>query len=412
MNHQVFTHKTSAIFIALATTLMLTACGGSSSDSTSSNNKPTTPTTPTPSVKNFSDTATWTVDTTTIGTTCYDFDTKAKIDCSNPAWDIKFDNQARGNKLWTNGGTSGSGKGGALGLIDWQSLKTYKNALQDPVTGRDLSQLYQVDKSAGVFDEKPWYEYNLQGSHQLYPNNRVYLITTDNTNKTTASSVQLPVYALQITNYYDNTGRSGYPTIRYIDTAMPNQVKTQTINASSATDWVYVNLATGETFTSPTAGNWQIAFNRMNVKLNGGDSGTGKVGGYLAKTPTGFYDTNNQPIIAKFITDNSQTTLADLTNTAGFEVASTGVTWVIDKFNSMLNPLAKGAYPNLDFGWYTYNGATHQMTVKPDASAQGALIRSNTGDSYARIKLTQINYATAGSPQASSYVYQLDIQPR
>ena len=42
---------------------------------------------------------------------------------------------------------------------------------------------------------------------------------------------------------------------------------------------------------------------------------------------------------------------------------------------------------------------THQLSAKPDDIAQGALIRSNSGDSYARMRLTQINYPDATSPK-------------
>lgn len=412
-----FNHPSNKIFALLPLTLAIsigvTACGGGSDDDSSSSNNPTTPTpapTPTPTVKNFSDTATWTVDSTKAGTTCYDFDSKAEVACTSNTWDVKFDSQNRSYKLWTNSGTSGTGKGGALGLVDWQSLKTYKNATQDPATSQDISQLYQADKTSGIFVEKPWYEYNLQGNHQLYPNNRVYLITTNASDPTIQSTVQAPVFALQVTNYYNTAGKSGFPTIRYIDTATPTQVKTKTIDASSQTDWVYLNLKTGETVAS--TGEWHIAFNRMNIKLNGGDSGTGKVGGYLAKTPDGYYDANNQPITAKFTTDNSQATLADLTNTAGYSVSTNGATWVTDKFGSALNPAYTGNYPTLDYGWYTYNGTTHLISAKPEATAKGALIRSAEGDSYARMRLVDIKYANPSVPAPTSFVYQLDIQPK
>lgn len=402
--------KQRPIFVLLPLSLCLTACGGGSDGGSSTNaGNTTTPSNPTTIVKNFSDTATWAVDSTKTVPTCYDFDSKAEVDCQTATWDVKFDPQNRSYKLWTNSGTSGTGKGGALGLIDWSSLKTYKNGVQDPVTGRDISQLYQTDNTAGIFVQKPWYEYDLQGNHQLYPNNRVYLITTNVSDPTIKSGVQMPIYALQITNYYNAAGKSGYPTIRYIDTATPNQVTTKTIDASSQTDWVYLNLKNGETTSS--TGDWQIAFNRMNVKLNGGDSGTAKVGGYLAKTPDGYYDANNQPITAKFITDNSQATLTDLTNTAGYNVGANGATWVTDKFSSSLNPAYTGTYPTLDFGWYTYNGTTHLLSAKAETSAQGALIRSAEGNSYARMRLVDIKYANA-SQMPTSFVYQLDIQPK
>ena len=39
--------------------------------------------------------------------------------------------------------------------------------------------------------------------------------------------------------------------------------------------------------------------------------------------------------------------------------------WVISSKGSDLNPAYTGNFPNLDFGWYTYNGMTHQLNAKP-----------------------------------------------
>ena len=362
----------------------------------------------------FSKTATWTVtDFSPESTSCYDFDTQAASDCSNNEWDIKFDNQARSVKLWSNSGDSGTGKGGVFGLMDWADLGRYKNATQDPETSRDITSHYNADRSGGIFDAQPWFEYNLNGSHQLYPNNRVYLLTSDSSAAATESSVQQPVYAMQITNYYSDTGLSGHPTIRWIDTALPNKVRTQTIDASDSDNWVYFDLTTGKTTNDKNA-RWQVGFKRNSVILNGGDSGNGKVGGYLAATPAGYYDnTTGELIASKFMTDGSTATLANLTNSADYAKPTSARSWVLDRKGSDLNPEPKGGYPNIDYGWFTYRGAAnnHQLEAKPIASSQGALIRSAAGNSYARIRLDKINYPNPTAGVATSWEFKLDIQP-
>lgn len=391
--------------------LSLTACGGGS-DGNSNNNddKPADPGNDNPPTQmTFSKSATWTVDSSKPGKICYDFDTQAEVGCDSQVWDLKFDNQGRSIKLWSNSGSSGTGKGGVFGLMNWSDLKTYTNGTQDPQSGRDISMHYQADKSASIFSDKPWYEYNLQNRHQLYPNNRVYLISTNSSDPSTVSQVNQPVYAVQLINYYSDTGKSGYPTLRWIDTAMPGQVQTKTFDASSYDSWVYVNLKTGETTSKD--GEWHIGLNRMNVILNGGDSGSGKVGGYLAKTPAGFYDDQGKAVVSKFIVDNSAATQADLTTTSDYQVSEDGVPWVVDKQSSNLNPSYTGNYPNLDYGWYTYDGTTHKLSAKSEDKALGALIRSAEGNSYARIRLHEIVYPTPESLQASQWVYKLDIQP-
>ena len=405
--------KLALLFSSSLLALSMTGCGGSSDGSSSGNNgnSDNDGSTPPASSASFSETATWQVtNLAPDSATCYDFDAKAESSCDGDTWDIKFENQARSVKLWSNSGDSGAGMGGVFGLIDWSDLNRYTNATLDPDTDRDISLHYNEDRSGGVFTAKPWFEYNLQGKHQLYPNNRVYMVTTDSSSAMTDSSVQQPIYALQITNYYNDAGKSGYPTIRWIDTALPNQVQTQTINATSNDDWVYVDLKTGQSSTDKDS-TWQIGFKRNDVILNGGDSGSGKIGGYLAATPAGYYDAKDEPIVSQFITDGSAATLADLTSTADYDKPLSARSWVIDSKGSDLNPAYTGNFPNLDFGWYTYNGMTHQLNAKPLDSAQGALIRSAEGNSYARMRLDKINYPDSTATTATSWEFKLDIQP-
>lgn len=404
------TIKRKPLILAMATgilSLSLIACGGNDDSSGDSNDGGVT--TPPVSSTSFSKTATWEVTDFSAGTTsCYDFDAQAANDCSDNSWDIKLENQARGIKLWSNSGDSGAG--GVFGLMDWSDLSKYKNGTQDPDTGVDITMHYNEDRSGGIFDEQPWFEYNLQDRHQLYPNNRVYMITTNNSSADTQSSVLQPIYAMQIINYYNEDGTSGYPTVRWIDTALPNQVRTQTINASNSDNWLYFDLATGQSTTNKD-GVWQVGFKRNSVILNGGDSGTSKVGGYLAATPIGYYNTEGELIASKFMTDGSAATLTDLSNTASYNKPASARSWVIDSKGSDLNPPYTGNYPNLDFGWYTYNGMNHQLSAKAIDDTQGALIRSSDGNSYARVRLDKINYADATTTTPDSWVFSFDIQP-
>lgn len=393
--------KLALLFSGSILALSMTGCGGGGDGGN----------TPPASAASFSETATWLVNAEPDAVTCYDFDAKAESSCDENKWDIKFDNQARSVKLWSNSGDSGAGLGGVFGLIDWSDLSRYSNATQDPDTKRDITMHYNEDRSGGIFDAQPWFEYNLQGHHQLYPNNRVYLVTTDNSSAMTDSSVQQPIYALQITNYYNDTGAfGGYPTLRWIDTALPNKVQMQTIDASDNDSWVYFDLSTGKSSTDKDSA-WQIGFKRNDVILNGGDSGSGKIGGYLAATPAGYYDAKDEPIVSKFITDGSAATSTDLTTTAVYDKPMSARSWVIDSKGSDLNPAYTGSFPNLDFGWYTYNGMTHQLNAKAVDSAQGALIRSAEGNSYARVRLDKINYPDSSATTATSWEFKIDIQP-
>ncbi|WP_410472010.1 HmuY family protein [Faucicola mancuniensis] len=420
-------HKLTVLATLLAT-VGLTACGGgggggsssptpsnnasnnaSNSNGSNTNNGNANNANQTPTAT-FSDSATWEVDSTKKEAICYDFDSKTEVGCDSTIWDFKFDNTTgRTPTFWTNGGTSGTGKGASLGLFDWSELKTYTNATIDPKSKQNIAQRYILDSTAGIFTTQSWYQYNMD-THQLAPNNRVYLITTDNTSANTTSSVQAPIFALQVINYYNESATSGYPTLRWIDTATPNDVKTQMFNASSQTEWTYINLSTSQTTTAD--GNWHIALQRDKIKLNGGTSGKGKVAGFLAKQPTGYYDDKGEAIAEKFNQNNIQESLADLQNTQKYRLPTSARAWVSDSFSSPLNPAYTGTFPNIDYQWYTYNGTNHKLTAKPEDTAKGVLLRSAEGDSYARMRLAEIKYATSEALLPTSWVFEFGIQPK
>ncbi|MGN5476080.1 HmuY family protein [Cupriavidus basilensis] len=118
------------------------------------------------------------------------------------------------------------------------------------------------------------FEYGVGGAndHLLYPNFRTFLITTDSTRPDPVGSASSPVYALQVTGYYGGAGgtTSGNPSFRWVDRSDASQtVRTAQVNAAG--DWVYYDLQAGAVTTA--AGNWHIAFNRYNFKLNGGEVG-------------------------------------------------------------------------------------------------------------------------------------------
>lgn len=418
---------THHIFSAIGTLTLaglLAACGGSD-DSTET-------VTPTPTTS-FTQSATWTFALPAANAAiCYDFDTQAVVaDCTGTAWDLKVKSSGLTGSLWTNSGTSGTGNGAAVGgPFDhtWAELLTWLNGTTDPVGGVLPSQAYLKDTASSVFTgtnaiQSTAFEYAVTGEtdHSLYPNYRTFLITTDNTKVDNVSTTDTKVFALQVTGYYGGATNttSGYPSIRWVDRADPATVKTATLNATAG--WVYYDLVNSAEVA--VTGAWQIAFNRYTVKLNGGESGSGKVGGFLGKTPAGFYDSTGAVVVAKFTsTTNTADTLADLT-ASDIAVPSTASRWVKDATTSPLSPAYTGTYPNaLDYGWLTYYPTTtaasaaglpavaHLTKANPE---RATLLRSGEGTSYARFHLTSIAYADPNvATSAQTWTVQFDIQPK
>jgi len=410
--------------------MTLAACGGG--DDGNAGNAGNQPGTGTPNTSSFTQSAKWTFTLPTAGSAiCYDFNAKAEVaGCTGNAWDLKVKSSGMTPTLWTNSGTSGTGAGGAFGGPfdhSWTELRTWKNATTDPVNGTIPSTLFFKDAASGVFSASndigsAFLEYGVKGGsdHLLYPNYRTFLITTDSTKADPVGTAAAPVFALQITGYYGGAGgtTAANPSFRWVDRSAPGTVRTATVNAAS--DWAYFDLVAGAQTTA--SGNWHIAFNRYNVKLNGAESGSGKVAGFLAKTPAGFYDANGKPIAAKFTdASNLAGTQADLI-AADLAVPASASKWVKDANASPLNPTQTGTYPNpLSFGWYTYypTAAAASAAGLPavahliKANTEGAsLLRGGEGQTYARFHVAQIQYADPGNASsAQTWTIEFDVQP-
>lgn len=411
----------------------LAACGGSSSSHRGGNNDGGGP--PTDDTA-FTDTASWTFQLPgNGGQLCFDFDTNTQVDdCTGTGWDVQVRSGGRSATFWTNSGTThAAGQGGAFaGPFDysWSALQDWQSGLTDgDGDGTTIpANLYVADGTSGVFVgdngiQAAAFEYGIGGGHQLFPNYRVFLITTDSTDASNVSNGSTRVFAVQITGYYGGPSgtASGYPSLRWIERTDGASVQQETINASGG-EWIHYDLVNQTVVDAPNASNWQIALNRYNIKLNGGESGDGTVAGYLGKTPAGFYDSEGQPIASAFLNSSPAATLADLT-AADMATPANANAWVSDGTQSRLNAAYRGSHPApLDFGWYTYysQAADAQAVLGPDAAGHmlaanpenGGMIRSGTGDSYARFHVTNIQYADiSDNSSAQTWTIEFDVQP-
>lgn len=134
------------------------------------------------------------------GSVYFDIETLSQVISTGP-WDIRVEYNAAETffNIYTNGGASGTGDGGAFPIGNEPGLIT---------DGGDATQIpfYFTDSAGGIFIDSIWYAYNLTGTdHQLWPNYRVYLIQTNG-----------EVYKLQILSYYHpQSAQSAWYTIRF-----------------------------------------------------------------------------------------------------------------------------------------------------------------------------------------------------
>ncbi len=381
----------------------------------------------------FSRSGSWVVSVPAAGASvCYDFDAAAEVaGCDGTAWDIKLTAGARGNALFTNSGTSGAGKAGVYsgagkGMMSWDALRQWTDARNDPTTGAVLPErIYFPDGATGAFEGdnaigSAAFEYGLggQSDHLLYPSYRVFLISTDASSTSAIGTAQAPVFALQITGYYGTASGtvSGHPSFRWLDRRTPDAVREASVDATQG--WVYFDLITGT--TSSESGTWHIAFNRYRVKLNGGASGSGNVGGVVGLTNTQLYTAEGAPITAALMSAKPEQFLADMTSAS--LPADTVSAWQMDGLGSRLTPAStRKADGSFDFGWYTYypSAALAAAAGLPATAhtlgantTQGMMVRSAEGNSYARMRLSKIEYQDSANPRsAQTWTFEYDLQP-
>lgn len=106
-------------------------------------------------------------------------------------WDLQLD----GFTMRLNGGVSGPGDAAAAEATE---------DFADVTTAVTFGSAYRTDAFSGVFGESPWYRYNLAGDNQISPTFDVYLIRRGTV-----------TYALQITNYYNQTGQARHVSFRF-----------------------------------------------------------------------------------------------------------------------------------------------------------------------------------------------------
>ncbi|AGA32302.1 hypothetical protein TVNIR_0601 [Thioalkalivibrio nitratireducens DSM 14787] len=176
------------------------------------------------------------------------------------------------------------------------------------------------------------------------------------------------------------------------------------IDATSSAEYVHLNLHTGQAVEvaaqSEVATEWHIAFRRFNVMLNGGTSGPGDVAGALVAAQDDFYDDNNTPITSRFTNATADSERPVLMA----EIAEPGADdWIRDSVTTVLSGTSA-----TDGGWYLYNPADGTMLPNPD---RGWLLRSGEGNSYARMRMTELTFDTRSGRGVEHFRFEFDLQP-
>lgn len=155
------------------------------------------------------------------------------------------------------------------------------------------------------------------------------------------------------------------------DDGTPDSVRQVVLDASS--DTVYLNLGSGTTVSEGE--DWHLAFNRYSVLVNGGVSGSGKVAGAIGDPQDDFYDDSGNPDASALMNTNAEAELEHLK-----DVFPEPEKWQEDG-----DVLAFGD------DWSVYDSATGNIT---QVDGIGYLVRSGSGDSYARMRVNNFDFPT------------------
>jgi len=133
---------------------------------------------------------------------------------------------------------------------------------------------------------------------------------------------------------------------------------TSRVKATATDEWVYLNLEDGQVVPGDSS-DWDLAFRRFAIKLNGGVSGAGDAA--LAMLDEGDFDAMSVAPASEYVSDEP-----DATDDEDDE--------------------PELAFLTLGEGWYDYNPTTHVLTAKPRVyfvrSAQGGFFKLQMLDYY------------------------------
>ena len=159
-----------------------------------------------------------------------------------------------------------------------------------------------------------------------------------------------------------------------------------TMTVDAASGWAFVDLESGDVVTpTPSSSEseaWDIAFSVTSVMLNGGLAGPGGVAGYCVcqnETAT------NEQVLA-------MTAASELADFEGVTSVPAGITWIEEELTPAFS------------GWYTGSGAT--AAADP---AKVFLVRLADGESYAKLRVADLEDPTAAAPGTITFEYA--VQP-
>lgn len=300
------------------------------------------------------------------------------VEIADPATSLEWDFAVSRTAYKTNGGISGPGVGAARRAPEGVS---YASLTSTGTLGFVADTPYDAGIPGQVGNGSPvlsfWYDYD-SSTHAVTPADRVFVVRGADGD-----------YAkLRITGW-----AAGIYTLQVAPIPHEAEIGTLEVDASASDAWVYVSLREGriKNYGGPqealqpiveadpaTSTSWDLAFNRVSVRTNGGTSGPGEAGALDAGIAA-IADVTAVPADAEFV--------VDALSAPAYPPGAPAVSG-----NAVLN------------GWWDYNVETH--VISPFDVTY--LVRTADGD-FAALKITtyagglyRLSLAYAG-PDATTF---------
>ena len=163
--------------------------------------------------------------------------------------------------------------------------------------------------------------------------------------------------------------------------------------------WAYLDLDTGRTLDIDDAAadastEWDIAFKRVDVRLNGGASGPGEAVGGIVDAQLELYDEEGEPDVDAFL----EATAEGEREAIARAVDPVSIEYVDDA------PVAAILGDGVDTGasWWIYDPANRAISANPSVRYA---VRGADGESYAKARVTDIQQAER------QVTVELELQP-
>ena len=169
-----------------------------------------------------------------------------------------------------------------------------------------------------------------------------------------------------------------------------------TVDASDRDTWRYINLETRRVLDltaeqAATDATWHLAVRRNVVRVNGGASGPGNVGAALAIAQDQLYGENGEALAEAFGAVNAETELPLLLGEVPIP-------------RGLSSDTIESAFSD---HFYTYNFGTGVASANPNT---GFLVRSAEGNSFARMRCTEMDFPTRLGQGIRSFAFEFYVQ--